>query len=139
MCSQILLAACLKGIGKWSSLLARCGSAYESALESRPVLKAFVLAFLADSLTMLNLQEEADRILGSAATLLLRHDGAAAAAWLNLVAGERFRLQSNLEGALGAYRSGRLSYESLGMTAWAAFARVVAAEVLLGMGRASES
>ena len=138
--SEILLSDCLKVLGLVEESVPPLKRCLESpAILRRPVIRAFALLFLADSYHLLGRSEESDDCLRLATSVLKLHEGPTAVAQLGLVAGARYRSNSNLEAALSAFNAARLTYEKLGLASSESFARLLAAEVLLAMGRESDA
>jgi tetratricopeptide (TPR) repeat protein len=133
--SEMLLAACLKDIGKEDDAIEPLKRALANpVIDRKPILKAYALALLADAYTILG-SAEAEECFAAATRILREHECPTAEAWLGLVVGQRRRLCEDLDAALLAHRSARRRYEELGLTTWAAYARLLAAEVLLSKGR----
>jgi len=138
--SEMLLSDCLKCLGYVSESVPPLKRALASpALERRPILRAFVQTFLADSYSLLGDEKRADDLLQAATSVSRDHGARTALAYISLVEGQRARLRGDLQGALRAYGDARLIYDDLVLKTRSAYARILSAEVLLGLGKEREA
>ena len=138
--ADLLLAAHLRGVGEVERSLEPLRRSLNSpVLRGKPLLRAFTLLSLSDSYALSELIEQSDQCFESASSILSQSEGSSIVAWMNLVAGERFRLQAEPLATLQAYRAARRAYEYYGMQTGAAYARLLTADILLGLGRDREA
>jgi tetratricopeptide (TPR) repeat protein len=139
--TELLRGSALRALGKLAEATAVIEAALQSdAISRMPHLRAFGLEQLADCHALSGRVQDCAAALGEAERLFGEGSATfAGAGYRRMIAGEALVVAGDLEGAVGEYREGTKAYDALGMEAFAAYSRILTAEILIALGREGEA